>query len=117
MNTSNNQNGKSSGWKIIIASLSVTSLIGLINIFSNRDAAKTGSDSNVDALLNLPIPTLVPVEAVDQIAPTTITTLREVAQPVITATPAKQTPGIESVVLDGGSSGSKSKPSTSTSSS
>ena len=66
MNTSNNQNGKSSGWKIIIASLSVTSLIGLINIFSNRDAAKTGSDSNVDALLNLPIPTLVPVAAVDQ---------------------------------------------------
>jgi hypothetical protein len=116
MNTSNNQNGKSGGWKIIIASLSVTSLIGLINIFSNRDAAKTGSDSNVDALLNLPIPTLVPVAAVDQAAPTM--TLKEVTQPVVTVTPAKQSPVIESVVLDGGGSSSgSSKPSTSTSSS
>ena len=111
MNTSNNQNGRSSGWKIIIASLSVTSLFGLINIFSNRDAAKTGSDSNVDALLNLPIPTLVPVAAVDQTAPTT--TLREVDQPVATAAPAKQSPVIESVIVGGGSS----SPSTSTSSS
>ena len=109
MNTLNNQNSKSSGWKIIIASLSVTSLFGLINIFSNRDAAKTGSDSNVDALLNLPIPTLVPVAAVDQAMPTT--TLREVSQPVVNATPAKQSPVIESVVLDGGGSSSgKSKP-------
>ena len=116
MNTSNNQNGRSSGWKIIIASLSVTSLIGLINIFSNRDAAKTGSDSNVDALLNLPIPTLVPAAAVDQQAVPT-TTLREVDQPAATAAPAKQSPVIESVIVGGGSSGGSSGPSTSTSSS
>lgn len=116
MNTSNNQNNKSGGWKIVIASLSVTSLIGLINVFSNRDAAKTGSNSNVDALLNLPIPTLVPVEPVDQIVPTT-TTLREVAQPEVTATPAKQSPVIESVIVGGGSSGGSSSSSTSTSSS
>ena len=111
MNTSNTQNNKSKGWKLIIASLSVTSLIGLINIFSNKDAVKIGSQSNVDALLNLPIPTLVPVVAVDQTAPTT--TLREVAQPVATFAPAKQSPVIESVVVGGSSSG----PSTSTSSS
>ena len=112
MNTSNNQNGRSSGWKIILASLSVTSLIGLINIFSNKDALKNSNPSNVDALLNLPIPTLVPVTNVDQTVPTT-TTLREVAQPVATAAPAKQNPVVESVIVGGGSSG----PSTSTSSS
>ena len=112
MNTSNNQNGRSSGWKIIIASLSVTSLFGLINIFSNRDATKTGSNSNVDALLNLPIPTLVPAAAADQTAPTS-TTLREVDQPATTVAPAKQSPVIESVIVGGGSS----SPSTSTSSS
>jgi hypothetical protein len=111
MNTSNSLNGKSNGWKILIASLSVTSLIGLINIFSNKDAAKMGNSSNVDALLNLPIPTLVPVAAVDRTVPTT--TLREVAQPVVTPASAKQSPVIESVVVGGGSSG----PSTSTSSS
>jgi hypothetical protein len=111
MNSSNSQNGKSGGWKILIASLSVTSLIGLINIFSNKDAAKIGNSSNVDALLNLPIPTLVPVAAVDQTVPPT--TLREVAQPVASVAPAKQNPVIESVVVGGGSSG----PSTSTSSS
>jgi hypothetical protein len=111
MNTSNNQNGKSGGWKIIIASLSVTSLIGLINIFSNRDASKAGSNSNVDALLNLPLPTLVPAAQVDHTAPATV--LREVTQPVVTPTPAKQSPVIENVIVGGGSSG----PSTSTSSS
>ena len=116
MNTSNNQNGKPNGWKFIIASLSITSLIGLINVFSNRDAAKTGSNSNVDALLNLPIPTLVPAAVVDQTAPTT-TTLREVEQPVATVAPAKQSPVIESVIVGGGSSGGSSNPSTSTSSS
>jgi hypothetical protein len=116
MNTSNNQNGRSSGWKIIIASLSVTSLIGLINIFSNKDALKNSNPSNVDALLNMPIPTLVPVAAVDQQAAPT-TTLREVALPVVTATPAKQSPVIESVIVGGGSSGGSSGPSTSTSSS
>lgn len=116
MNTSNNQNGKPNGWKFIIASLSVTSLIGLINIFSNRDAVKTGGDSNVDALLNLPIPTLVPAAEVNQTAPAT-TTLREVDQPVATAAPAKQSPVIESVVVGGGSPSGSSKPSTSTSSS
>ena len=115
MNTSNTQNNKSKGWKLIIASLSVTSLIGLINIFSNKDATKISSSSNVDALLNLPIPTLVPVAVMDQNSPIT-TTLREVAQPAVTATQAKQAPVVENIVVGGGSSGS-SGPSTSTSSS
>jgi len=115
MNTSNNQTGRSGGWKIVIASLSVTSLIGLINIFSNRDAAKNTNPSNVDALLNMPIPTLVPVAAVDQTVPTT--SLREVAQPAATLVPVKQNPVIESVIVGGGSSSGSSNPSTSTSSS
>jgi hypothetical protein len=114
MNPSNNQNNKSNGWKILIASLSITSLIGLVNIFSNNDAAKSNSTSSVDALLNLPIPTLVPVSA--ESGNTAATSLRAVAQPDPTAAPANQAPVIERVVVGGGSSGS-SRPSTSTSSS
>lgn len=114
MKPSNNQNNKSRGWKILIASLSVTSLIGLINGFSNKDAAKSGSSSSVDTLLNLPIPTLVPVAAGS--GNTSATALREVAQPNPVEAPANQAPVIEKVVVGGGSSGS-SGPSTSTSSS
>jgi hypothetical protein len=116
MNTSNNQTNKSNGWKILIASLSVTSLFGLVNIFSNKDAAKTGSSSNVDALLNLPIPTLVPAAAITEKTNTGAPALRTVAQPVPTAVAASKPPVIEKVVVGGGSSGS-SGPSTSTSSS
>jgi hypothetical protein len=101
MNPSNNQNKKSNGWKILIASISVTSLIGLVNIFSNKDAAKSNTSSSVDALLNLPIPTLVPVSAESGNA--AATTLRAVTQPDPTSAPVNQAPVIERVVVGGGS--------------
>jgi hypothetical protein len=63
------QNHKLSGiWKTIIASLSVTTLIGLVNLFSNRDV-KSANAQVIEALLNNPVPTLVPVVKVNITAP------------------------------------------------
>ncbi|MCJ7519431.1 MAG: hypothetical protein MUO42_07140, partial [Anaerolineaceae bacterium] len=82
--------------------------------FSNKDA-KTGSSQIIDALLDKPVPTLVPVTAGNDNSTASATALREVAQPAPTATLANQTPVIEKVIM-GNNSGS-SGPSTSTSSS
>jgi hypothetical protein len=63
------QNHKISGiWKTLIASLSVTTLVGLVNLFSNRDA-KSANAQVIEALLNNPVPTLVPAAQVTITAP------------------------------------------------
>jgi hypothetical protein len=79
------QNRKlSGGWKTLIASLSVTSLVGLVNLFSNEDANTTNYQA-IDTLLNNPVPTLVPaVEVripVPTAVPTAIPTVVQVAPP------------------------------------
>jgi hypothetical protein len=116
MKPANNQK-LTGGWKLIIASLSVTSIVGLINLFSTKDV-KTVDSQAIDAILARPIPTLVPV-AIDgnpvsasALAPTSA--LREVGQIASTPTPVKQTPVIQKVG-GGGSSGSGSSTSTSSS--
>jgi hypothetical protein len=115
MQPTNNQklNG---GWKLIIASLSVTSIVGLINLFSTKDV-KTVDSQVINAILDKPVPTLAPVfngsssvPAAAALTPTSA--LREVSKIAPAPTPVKQAPVIQKVG-GGGSSGS----STSTSSS
>jgi hypothetical protein len=116
----NNNQKLTGGWKLIIASLSVTSIVGLINLLSPKDA-KTVDSQVINDLLANPIPTLVPVIAgtntgSNNNAASAISTpssaLREVSQIASAPTPAKQAPVIQKIG-GGGSSGS----STSTSSS
>jgi hypothetical protein len=115
MQPSNNQK-LTGGWKLIIASLSVTSIVGLINLFSTKDV-KTVDSQVINDLLAKPVPTLVPVVTGSNTIPaaaalTPTSALREVSQIASTPTPVKQAPVIQKVG-GGGSSGS----STSTSSS
>ena len=83
------QNRKlSGGWKTLIASLSVTSLVGLVNLFSNEDA-NTSNYQAIDSLLNNPVPTLVPavevripvLAPVPTAVPTAVPTVVPVAPP------------------------------------
>jgi hypothetical protein len=108
----------SSGRKMIIASLSVTSLIGLANLFSPKDV-KSANSEVIDALVNNPLPTLVPVAARNSSVAvpnsTPAAALREVTQVAPAQAPVKQAPLIE--VVGGGNSSGSSKPSTGTSSS
>jgi hypothetical protein len=117
MKPTNNQK-LTGGWKFIIASLSVTSIVGLINLFSTKDV-KTVDSQAIDAILARPIPTLVPVfiasnpvSAAAALTPTSV--LREVGQIASTPAPVKQAPVIQKVG-GGGSSGSGSSTSTSSS--
>ena len=102
------------GWKVLIASLSVTSFVGLMNLFSSRDVKSVNSQV-LDALLDTPLPTLVPVASGNNVvaAPekTPTVVLREVSAPATIAVPPKQQVVIEQVVVG------SSNPSTSTSSS
>ena len=103
-----------SGWKVLIASLSVTSFVGLMNLFSSRDVKSVNSQV-LDALLDASLPTLVPAASVSNVvaAPekTPTTVLREVSAPTTITIPPKQQVVIEQVVVG------SSNPSTSTSSS
>jgi hypothetical protein len=103
-----------SGWKVLIASLSVTSFVGLMNLFSSRDVKSVNSQV-LDALLDASLPTLVPaasgsnVVAAPEKTPTAV--LREVSAPTAITVPPKQKVVIEQVFA------ASSNPSTSTSSS
>jgi len=117
MQPSNNQR-LSKGWKMVIASLSVTSFVGLANLLSTKDV-KSANSEVIDALINSPLPTLVPVTArsnsVSVPGSTPAAALREVTQVAQAQTPVKQAPLIE--VVGGGKSSGSSSASTSTSSS
>jgi putative effector of murein hydrolase len=114
MQPTNNQK-LTGGWKLIIASLSVTSIVGMINLFSTKDV-KTVNSQVINSILDKPVPTLVPVvvngsNPVPAAVAAPTAALREVSQIAPSPTPVKQTPVIQKV--GGGTSGS----STSTSSS
>ena len=113
MKQSGNNNNKSSGWKFLVASFSLTSFIGLVNLFSGKDASMKDT-SELDALINAPLPTLVPAASSTNDAAAPV--LREVANPAPTPTPIVQNPVIERVTIGSSGSGSSS-PSTKTSSS
>ena len=97
------------GWKVLIASLSVTSFVGLMNLFSGRDVKSVNSQV-LDTLLDTPMPTLVPVVNNNNViaAPekTPAAALREVSAPASATVPPKQKVVIEQVFVGGSSSSS-----------
>jgi len=113
MNPAEKNTNKSGGWKFLIASISLTSFIGLVNLFSGKDA-NSGSTSELDALVNAPLPTLVP--AISMTNDAAETDLREVSGPAPTPTANAQNPVIERITV-GSSGGGSTSPSTRTSSS
>jgi hypothetical protein len=106
------------GWKVLIASLSVTSFVGLMNMFSGRDVKSVNSQV-LDSLLDTPMPTLVPVVNNNIVfaAPekTQAAALREVSAPATTTAPPKQKVVIEQVFAGGSSKSSGGSTSTSSS--
>lgn len=124
MNKQNKQNkNKLIGLKVFFASLSITSLLGIFNYLLNKNSSvKNNSDtaqpqkSDLGTLLNSPLPTLA--TASKSLSNPETVGLRQ-AEPI----PAqelveKPKPVIENLTVNsGGSSGSRSAPSTTTSSS
>ena len=106
------------GWKVLIASLSVTSFVGLMNLFSGRDVKSVNSQV-LDTLLDTPMPTLVPVVNNNNViaAPekTPTAALREVSAPASATVPPKQKVVIEQVFVGGSSSSSGGSTTTSSS--
>ena len=107
MNTPNNKqnNHWTTAIKVFLASLSITSLFGLWNLFnkSNQEASAEVDDtaSGNTSALNTALPTLVP-SALD--SPSTSQSIQELAQVTAQETQPTAAPVIERVVI--GTSGS-----------
>lgn len=108
------KNRKSNGWRLVIASVSISSLIGLVNFFSGKQEGSATSEE-LDQLLDSPMPTLVP--PLTGIEPSGSQPLREVGELAPTPTANPQKPVVERLSSGGSSGSGGGNPSTSTSSS
>lgn len=120
MNTPNNKQGKNwaTAIKVFLASLSVTSLFGLWNLFSKntQEASAEADNTTVDntSALNTALPTLVP-STLDNTS--TSQTSQELAQVSAQEVQPTTAPVIERVVISSSGSSGGGAPAAKTSSS